>query len=956
MVNIGPFPPFVIRHRAFSNVQPFTYDDGITHFELLDCLVHYFETELKPWLESIPELLDEFGDEIETQVNAALEDVREAVNQALADQTDEIDDKIDDLEALVNDAVQQVINSTIAVSDPVIAGVLENTESRSRKLVSDISNPRVLFVDDYREAGDVSDSESWQRAVDYAVAQTGTHGYTITGRKDVYRLHTRVNLDGLQNATIAGGLHSMARMVAADGSGVIDSAFRVSMVSASSPTNTVAVLGDSLSNATVRAELDANVTALAVAGNSSTEAAFRYGALAVRVTSETGTIPVSGTAVLTVLNPSSQWRRTGVQVEVPARLAGVDGRFLFRTASSEARFVANVAPAAPVTVADDSLITVLPGALSGAGHEDEPLILWIGRNSTENYSDFTRDIDAILARSGVNKTMVVSVTNGSNEPSGTQAYARVQNMNTYLADVAGGMFFDLRSWIVNSLIYVLGIAPTEADLENMANDCPPPSVMANNDTIHFSTAASSAIGAELNRQARIRGIVSPGGAPSTSNVHIKNFIFDGSATYPEDGIFDRRQDNVRADDRLSAGVNMDGNLRPDGRDNIVDRITVSDCEFDGMYSLPIHLKGVSNVVIERNFIKRSLDTGLTFSRAVKFVNNRVEWSSDNGVSISRGCSEVVIANNNIIGSYYAGIHVGGFAGDSGPTDIAITGNTVLLSRQYGISAIDGSKRVVITGNEVDGVQRGAPSENRASMGDAAPSVYGTGIVFGGYMTGETTPNARVVDWGEDFIVAGNLVKNCDRMGIIARGGTRRFKIDNNLVIDVGSARSASGSVVIANNHGYYNIGIGAYRLSTDFVELGFASNNTIIDTRAAPLINFGVVRLSETMNNGVNLRNDLRRSIGNSASIGTNTSTGIFRLNGPSGSIRSFVLESAGNSIASIRLSTTNALEFFAYGANSAPLKINTFNGQITIDDLPTVTGVTSNLYVDQYGVLRKIV
>lgn len=954
--NLGPWPGNLyppVRAHATANITPFTYYDGLTFLEILSELRKWLSDILLPGLDGIIEIIDGMIQDALENVEIDLEVMREELNDALA--SIELTDK--ELRAYVDDVLQQVINNSIQVSDPVIAGVLEKTDSQSRALVSAIANPRVIFVDDFKRFGDLSDTESWQRAVDYAVAQGDAFNFTITGRKDRYELHDEIILNGLNNATLMGGLTNPATIVGQVGGGD-HRAFYVENRSGETVSTQLNVLGDSLLNMNVWGGFDPSVTTvpLNVAGNGSTEAAVRFGAINVSVTLADNVIPVSGGAVITALDPVEQWRNVQVQWEIAAELEGITGTFLFPSSSFEfGRFVPDTVLDAPVTVPAGSPLTILEDVenSSGIGFESNNMIVWLGRNSTQNYDTFTRDMDAIMTRStGAN--MVVSVTNGSNEPSGTHAYARVMAMNEYLESTFPDEYWDARSWLNHECIYAMHITPTVDDLENMGADCPPPSIM--NDNYHPSAAAYNALGVEMERQAKMRGVIATSGAVRTGNLRFTNFDFDGSATYPEDGVFDRRQDNIRSADRINDAIHMNGNLRPSGGDNPVDNIEIDHCSFIGIYTLPVHLKGCSNIDMHDNFIKRSLDTGFTFSRAVKFYNNRVEWSSDNGVSISRGCSEIVISGNNIVGSYYAGIHVGGFGNDAGPEDITITGNTVLQSRQYGISAINGSKRVTITGNTVDGVLRGAPSENRDTLGDRAPVAYGSGIIFGGRVTGETTPNATVHDWCEDVLVVGNIVKNCDRMGILAKGGTRRPRITGNTVIDVGSAMNASGSVSISPTHRYYNIGISAYSLSSDLVTDGVASDNTIVDTRSNNLTNYGVLFLEDLHNVGARLRNAQRLGLGSRPTVGDGVSTAALFIDGPSSKVVSQVFQGDGESLFSIRKSLSDALEVYMYGSDiSVPLKFHRSTGQMVLD-LPTISDVTGNLYVDQYGVLRKIV
>lgn len=435
---------------------------------------------------------------------------------------------------------------------------------------------------------------------------------------------------------------------------------------------------------------------------------------------------------------------------------------------------------------------------------------------------------------------------------------------------------------------------------------------------------------------------------STENITIRGFTFEGGLTSsPAPGVHDRRQDNVWADDRMNAALYMNGNLVPsESAAGTVDGVTVEGCRFIGLYSLPVHLRGVSNVVMRGNYLWRSLDTGFVHCKSVQFTGNRVEWSADNGVSVSRGCTQVVIADNTIEGSYYAGIHVGGFSGEAGASHVTISGNTVLNSRQYGISAISGTRNATITGNVVDGVMRGAPSnDNRDAMGDRAPISYGTGILFGGLMTGETTANAAVVEWSTDVLITGNLVKNADRCGIMSKGGVKRINITGNTVTNVGSKFSTGGGTEIPATHLYYNIGIGIYGLSRDFIEELVVVGNMVEDTRSTPIIGRSFScgdRATMAGNRDKNVRTPNHRGL-------------VLAGSGAASMEIEFVIGSETPDFRISRL-TDRTLRFYA---NNSGTNVNVMemhrDGKVLMPNLRTISGVTSNLYLAQNGELRII-
>lgn len=343
------------------------------------------------------------------------------------------------------------------------------------------------------------------------------------------------------------------------------------------------------------------------------------------------------------------------------------------------------------------------------------------------------------------------------------------------------------------------------------------------------------------------------GTLDTFNVTFSNIELHGGVVSPADGIFDRKQDRTRTAPYYNSFLYLQGNGVPgQSTRGAVDRIRIENVTIKDTWGLPVLIQGASNVEMTGCRIHRCLDTGFTFTKGVRFVNNRVTWSADNGVSLSRGCTQIVCVGNNIEGSYYAGIHLGGFGGDPGPDHVVVSGNTVLNSRQYGISAIAGAKNASITGNVVDGVLRGGASDgNRDHMVDAAGNYNGSGIVVSG-----SVANSQL---GHDFTISGNVVKNADRNGISVGGMTERVTISGNTVTDIGSEFTVGGGTPIGTTHRYYNVAIGSYGLYDSTIKDVVVVGNTVVDTRSAPLINYAVslptTRANQRSNYGFNLRN-----------------------------------------------------------------------------------------------------
>src|SRR5699024_8709377 len=98
------------------------------------------------------------------------------INDALADQQADYTQKISDLTAYVDNAVQQIINNSIEVQDPVVAGLVEDDTSATQRALDDRYGRRIFNVLSYGATGDgeSDDTSAIQSAVAAASAEGGT--------------------------------------------------------------------------------------------------------------------------------------------------------------------------------------------------------------------------------------------------------------------------------------------------------------------------------------------------------------------------------------------------------------------------------------------------------------------------------------------------------------------------------------------------------------------------------------------------------------------------------------------------------------------------------------------------------------------------------------------------------------------------------------------------------------
>lgn len=72
--NFGTAPAYLPRNRAFSNIQPFTYEDGLTYHDLLESMRAYIQNTLVPFIQ---EGLDTFAAEVIAELQLRIDRAEE---------------------------------------------------------------------------------------------------------------------------------------------------------------------------------------------------------------------------------------------------------------------------------------------------------------------------------------------------------------------------------------------------------------------------------------------------------------------------------------------------------------------------------------------------------------------------------------------------------------------------------------------------------------------------------------------------------------------------------------------------------------------------------------------------------------------------------------------------------------------------------------------------------------
>lgn len=243
---------------------------------------------------------------------------------------------------------------------------------------------------------------------------------------------------------------------------------------------------------------------------------------------------------------------------------------------------------------------------------------------------------------------------------------------------------------------------------------------------------------------------------------------------------------------LRTAISIDGNLthlvaagvkKPNEFGRVRD-VTITDCDFLGMPSLPVFLRGIAGqALLTGCLLRRSLDPGWIFCESAQFIGNRSEYSMDNGVSLSRECDQVVAADNTIVGAWFSGVSVAGFAPESslvplpppaaGPRRATVTGNVIEMSGKHGITAHLSGGELTISGNTI-------MSTLTTSKTDA---LDGVGILVSEWTAG---------DMPRSVTISGNTIDEASRGGILVRNA-RSATITGNTVRNVGVANAPDGS-------------------------------------------------------------------------------------------------------------------------------------------------------------------
>ncbi|SHF15182.1 Right handed beta helix region [Pedobacter caeni] len=367
-----------------------------------------------------------------------------------------------------------------------------------------------------------------------------------------------------------------------------------------------------------------------------------------------------------------------------------------------------------------------------------------------------------------------------------------------------------------------------------------------------------------------------------SNFMVSDLTFEGGVI--DEGVFPRRARNYTPS--FSSAIAMTGDRKPGGSFPRIQNIIVKNCNILKTRQLPVIFHGVSNgVMVTGCYFENCLDPGFTWCESVQFIGNNTKKGADNGVSVSRQCEKVVIANNIFDDVAYWGIWCSGFVdtpsntAEPGPDTFSITGNVIRRSGFGGIALLNGPRFGTVSGNTIDTVFNGPT--------DARNKSQGRGIVVSSF-----SANGAVIQEARDIVISNNLLRDVARGGISLTGASD-ILITGNSFINIG----ATDTTVTKTD---FNSGVYTYTTGVpgeEIKRIGIVGNS-FVDTRAIPLSNYAyppAVRISKDSYQKNNTMIGYRQPLAEKLVVGGNGDPDqSVTINAKSGTLRELLFQTAG--------------------------------------------------------------
>lgn len=227
------------------------------------------------------------------------------------------------------------------------------------------------------------------------------------------------------------------------------------------------------------------------------EMMFRTGIKQPRFTVVGGSIPANGYATLTTnedlgLDPTRAYSVAGKLAGVTGmwqRLSGGELRFnTYGTVGGPATAAAGVQVFVPDTTADPSQTAIV-----FIGRND--VTFGIKGNEVSVADHVVGGVQRVMEwlTPQVKQVMLVGVTTGTNEPSGSANHTIITEINDRLRTLYPGKFKSVQAYLKDKALADMGLSPTADDTAKINSGTLPPSIMEGSDVIHFSKATAAAL-------------------------------------------------------------------------------------------------------------------------------------------------------------------------------------------------------------------------------------------------------------------------------------------------------------------------------------------------------------------------------------------------------------------------------------------------------------------------------
>jgi lysophospholipase L1-like esterase len=142
-------------------------------------------------------------------------------------------------------------------------------------------------------------------------------------------------------------------------------------------------------------------------------------------------------------------------------------------------------------VGGDTSTQIRTRMVADAGKRHLYTIIWAGRNNFTDPATVKADIAAMVATLTTSKYVVLSILNGTGEPTGSANYTTLTTLNSDLAMLYSGHYVDVRATLVAA--YDPG---TPQDVIDHVNDVPPSTLRS--DPLHLNTAGYTLVANTVN--------------------------------------------------------------------------------------------------------------------------------------------------------------------------------------------------------------------------------------------------------------------------------------------------------------------------------------------------------------------------------------------------------------------------------------------------------------------------